>query len=261
MASPQVCDSGFSGREPAAAFIGHNAKMNAVAVHDLRYAWPGHPPVLDIPRLEIAAGEQVFLRGPSGSGKSTLLGLIGGVLVPQAGSVRLFGEDLGQLRASARDHFRADHLGFIFQWFNLVPYLTVLDNVLLPTLFSRLRRERAGADPAAEARRLLGALGLGEPGLLSRPVTALSIGQQQRVAAARALLGRPRLLIADEPTSSLDHDARTAFLDLLLQEATAAGAAVLFVSHDLTLAPRFGRSVALVDINRVGSPGVDGVPA
>ena len=246
------------------AFIGHNGDMHAVAVHNLRYAWPGHSPVLDIPSVEMAVGEQVFLRGPSGSGKSTLLGLIGGVLVPQAGSVSLFGQRLDRLGAAARDHFRADHLGFIFQWFNLVPYLSVMDNVLLPTLFSRVRRERAeaignahgGGGSSAEARRLLAALGLGDPQLLARPVTALSIGQQQRVAAARALLGRPRLVIADEPTSSLDHEARGAFLDLLLAEVASAGATLLFVSHDLTLASRFQRTLVLGDLNRIGQPGV-----
>lgn len=225
----------------------------AIALENVRYAWPGQPPVLAIPALEIAAGERVFLRGPSGSGKSTLLGLVGGVLVPASGAVRLFGERLDTLSAAARDHFRADHLGFIFQWFNLVPYLSVLDNVLLPTLFSRLRLERAGPDPAREARRLLAALGLGGADLLQRPVTALSIGQQQRVAAARALLGRPRLVIADEPTSALDHDARSVFLALLLQEASAAGATLLFVSHDTALAPLFNRTLALADLNQAAS--------
>jgi putative ABC transport system ATP-binding protein len=230
--------------------------MSAISVQDLRFAWPGHAPVLDIPSFEVAIGEHLFLRGPSGSGKSTLLGLVGGVLTPQHGHVSLFGQRLDLLSAAERDHFRADHLGFIFQWFNLVPYLSVMDNVLLPTLFSRHRREQAGATPATEAKRLLAALGLTDPALLSRAVTSLSIGQQQRVAAARALLGRPRLLIADEPTSSLDHDARTAFVDLLLQEATAAAATVLFVSHDLSLAPRFGRAVALAEINGTASAAV-----
>jgi putative ABC transport system ATP-binding protein len=211
--------------------------------------------VLDLPALDVAAGESVFLRGPSGSGKSTLLGLVGGVLVPQAGSITLFGQRLDTLPAAARDHWRADHLGFIFQWFNLVPYLSVLDNVLLPTLFSRSRKERVqgcSGGGEGEAKRLLVALGLGDPQLLARPVTALSIGQQQRVAAARALLGRPRLVIADEPTSALDHEARGAFLDLLLDEVKAADATLLFVSHDVSLAARFDRSLALADINRAG---------
>jgi putative ABC transport system ATP-binding protein len=135
-----------------------------------------------------------------------------------------------------------------------VPYLSVLDNVLLPTLFSTLRKQRAGANPANEAKRLLGALGLGNDKILQRPVTALSIGQQQRVAAARALLGRPRLIIADEPTSALDHDARSAFLELLLGEANAAEATLLFVSHDTALAPLFSRTLSLSDLNRAAAP-------
>lgn len=226
----------------------------AILLDHVEYAWAHQPPVLSLPRLEIAAGERVFLRGPSGSGKSTLLGLVGGVLLPGSGSVHLFGERLDTLGAAARDHFRADHLGFIFQWFNLVPYLSVLDNVLLPTLFSQRRKERAGPDPAAEARRLLAALGLAGAGILQRPVTALSIGQQQRVAAARALLGRPRLVVADEPTSALDHDARSAFLELLLREVAAAEATLLFVSHDTTLAPLFHRTLLLSEINRATPP-------
>lgn len=226
----------------------------AIALEKVQFAWPGQAPVLSIPSLQIAVGERVFLRGPSGSGKSTLLGLVGGVLLPATGSVQLFGERIDTLGAAARDHFRADHLGFIFQWFNLVPYLSVLDNVLLPTLFSRRRRERAGTDAPAEARRLLTALGLAGEEILRRPVTALSIGQQQRVAAARALLGRPRLVIADEPTSALDHEVRSAFLELLLREVAAAEATLLFVSHDVGLAPLFSRTLALADINHASNP-------
>lgn len=221
----------------------------AILLENVHYAWPGQPPLLSLPSLEIRAGERVFLRGPSGSGKSTLLGLVGGVLLPASGSVSVFGERLNTLGPAARDHFRADHLGFIFQWFNLVPYLSVLDNVLLPTLFSQVRKDKAGPDPTAEARRLLAALGLSGTGILERPVTALSIGQQQRVAAARALLGRPSLVIADEPTSALDHDARGAFLELLLREVAAAAATLLFVSHDTALAPLFHRTLSLPDLN------------
>lgn len=237
---------------------GHRARAaavtDAILLEDVSFAWPSPGgaarPVLDLPRFSVAPGERVFLRGPSGSGKSTLLGLIGGVLVPDRGTVTLFGQRLDSLSSAARDHFRADTLGFIFQMFNLVPYLPVVDNVLLPTHFSRARRERAGADPRAEAKRLLAALGLTDPALLARPVTALSIGQQQRVAAARALLGRPRLIIADEPTSALDHDAREAFLGLLMREAKAAETTLLFVSHDTTLGAMFDRSVSLSEVNR-----------
>ena len=138
--------------------------------------------------------------------------------------------------------------------FNLLPYLSVVDNVCLPCRFSGQRRQRAladGRDLAGEAGRLLTHLGLGDPDLLHRPVTQLSIGQQQRVAAARALIGRPQLVIADEPTSALDSDARMNFLELLMTECKAAGSAVVFVSHDRSLASLFDRQISLPDINRL----------
>lgn len=223
----------------------------AVELRDVEFAWPGKPLLLSIATLQVTAGETVFLRGPSGSGKSTLLGLLGGILVPRRGSVRVLGTELTALNSSARDLFRGEHIGFIFQMFNLIPYLTVRENVMLPLRFAAARSARlAGVAPAAEAERLLGALGLGAPELIDRPVTQLSIGQQQRVAAARALLGRPELIVADEPTSSLDHDAREAFLQLLLAECRSLGSTLIFVSHDTSLAPMFGRNVALPDLNR-----------
>jgi putative ABC transport system ATP-binding protein len=222
----------------------------AIELRDVEFAWGNDAPILAIRAFDVPARERVLIRGPSGSGKSTLLGLIGGVLQPATGSVRVLGQDLGQLRAWQRDAFRARHVGFIFQMFNLIPYLSVIDNVLLSTRFSVARRARAGDHAArAEAQRLLNALGLATSDIIERSVTQLSIGQQQRVAAARALIGRPDLLVADEPTSALDMDARLAFLDLLMQECTSAGTTLLFVSHDATLAPRFDRSVALQDIN------------
>jgi putative ABC transport system ATP-binding protein len=222
----------------------------AIELRDLAFGWSAGEPLLSIPRFSVARGERVLLHGPSGSGKSTLLGLIGGVVQPSSGSVRLLGEDLTLMRASGRDAFRAEHLGFIFQLFNLVPYLSVLENVLLPLRFSRRRRDRV-ADPRSEALRLLAALGLEEHGLIERRVTDLSVGQQQRVAAARALLGRAEILIADEPTSALDADARDSFLGLLVRECAAAGTSVLFVSHDRSLGTGFDRSVSLREANLV----------
>lgn len=223
--------------------------MSAILLDNLLYRWPGQPsPCLDIPNFAMTTGESVFLHGPSGSGKSTLLGILGGVALPERGSVSLLGQQVSTLGNRARDAFRADHIGFIFQQFNLLPWLTAIDNVLLPCTFSKRRRTRAEV-PEAEARRLLTQLDLAAS-LWQAPAATLSVGQQQRVAAARALIGRPEILIADEPTSALDAPRQQAFIDLLLKEAASVGAALLFVSHDARLAGHFGRCVALDDINR-----------
>ena len=224
--------------------------LAAIELDRLEYAWTGHRPLLSIAALRIERGERVILNGPSGSGKSTLLGLLSGILRPSAGSVRVIGTTLSTLSASQADRFRGDHIGYIFQNFNLLPYLTVVANVTLPLRFSALRRARlAGEAPDRAALRLLTALGLAEPELLGRPAHRLSVGQQQRVAAARALLGAPELLIADEPTSALDAAARADFLGLLMQECTRAGATLLLASHDRTLTGLFDRTIDLPRIN------------
>jgi len=235
----------------------HDAQMTAeptpaIQLQQLRYAWPQQPALLDIPTFVVQRGERVFLHGPSGSGKSTLLGLLGGVLQAESGSVSVLGQNFTALSAAQRDHYRAAHIGFIFQQFNLLPYLPVIDNVLLPLRFSGDRRLRVGRQDAAlvaEAQRLLSALGLSGSGLLQSSVTTLSHGQQQRVAAARALIGRPGLLIADEPTSALDADAREAFLQLLMNECRVAGTTLVFVSHDRALGALFDRQVSLQQLN------------
>ncbi|CAH1747083.1 Lipoprotein-releasing system ATP-binding protein LolD [Thauera humireducens] len=225
----------------------------AVGVAAMRYRWPGAADdCLSIEQFEIEAGERVFLRGPSGSGKTTLLSLVGGVILPQAGTVSIAGQPLAQLSAGARDRFRADHVGFVFQLFNLLPYLSARDNILLACRFSAARRARLaarGTSADAEAERLASRLELGA--VLHRPAAELSVGQQQRVAAARALIGQPGLIVADEPTSALDADRQQAFIDLLLDECAEVGAALLFVSHDLRLAHHFDRVVDLVQLNRV----------
>jgi len=231
-----------------------------LALRDVQYRWrPDAPLALHIERLDIAQGERLFIRGPSGSGKTTLLGLMGGVLSPGSGQIHLAGTDLAALTAAARDRLRADMIGFVFQMFNLIPYLSVLDNVLLPCRFSRRRQERASAaqEPATEARRLLARLGLHEQGLPGRDVAELSVGQQQRVAVARALIGRPGIVIADEPTSALDADNRDEFLDLLQEECAASAAALLFVSHDTSLARHFDRSLDMRTLNRALDNGDD----
>ena len=225
----------------------------AIDARELTFAWPGKARLIDIERFTLHRAERVFLRGPSGSGKSTLLSLLGGVLQPSGGEIHLLGKAINEMSAGERDRFRGEQIGFIFQMFNLIPYLDVVENVMLPGRFSKLREQRIIGEPVAEAKRLLAAIGLNDPALLSRPVTELSIGQQQRVAAARALYVKPGLIIADEPTSSLDQDARENFLTLLRDECRAQGASLLFVSHDTQLGARFDRVVALKDINRAAT--------
>jgi putative ABC transport system ATP-binding protein len=222
----------------------------AIDIAGVEFGWGRGRPLLRIEGVRVARGERVLLRGPSGSGKSTLLALIGGVLSPQAGTVSVLGKDVARMSAAERDRFRGDHIGFIFQMFNLIPYLTVLENVELPAQFAQGRRKRIQGELRDEALRLLHALGLDEADLLTRRVTELSIGQQQRVAAARALLGSPELIVADEPTAALDTDTRDGFLKLLMSECARCGSAVLVVSHDPALAPLFDRTVAMADINR-----------
>ncbi|HAL48527.1 MAG TPA: methionine ABC transporter ATP-binding protein [Dehalococcoidia bacterium] len=229
----------------------------AIRLSNVRYRWPSSPhPVIDIPSFEVARGERVFVRGPSGSGKTTLLNLLGGVAVPEAGTVTVLDTDIASLGGARRDAFRADHIGFIFQMFNLVPYLSIIENVVLPCRFSPLRQQRLaerGASLEDEARRLLEHMELAPDAHDGRGVAELSVGQQQRVAVARSLIGAPDIVIADEPTSALDADARRLFLDLLFREVEDARATLLFVSHDARLAQAFDRSLALADINRVAT--------
>ena len=223
-----------------------------IRIDKLRFAWPGDAAdCLAIEHLHVPAASTVFLHGPSGSGKSTLLGLLAGVLLPREGSVQLLGAAWGAMPASRRDARRADHVGYIFQQFNLLPYLNALDNVLLPCRFSALRKTRAemqGTSVREAAQSLLQRMGLA-PATWHRPAGALSVGQQQRVAAARALIGTPEVVIADEPTSALDTELRDAFMALLLGECRAAGSALVFVSHDRQLARRFDVQLSLTELN------------
>ncbi len=222
---------------------------NAVTLSDLTFHWPNSSQAtLVIKQLSIQPQEHVFIKGPSGCGKSTLLSLLTGIQSPTQGKVTILNTDLSSLNARARDQFRADHIGYIFQQFNLLPYLNVIDNVLLPLQFSKKRRQATGQNAKQKAHSLLSQLGLPK-NLFSQSVTALSIGQQQRVAAARALIGDPDLIIADEPTSALDHDNRHAFIELLLSQANRVGSTVLFVSHDPTLEGQFSTSLDLTSIN------------
>ncbi|MDT3557004.1 ATP-binding cassette domain-containing protein [Stenotrophomonas maltophilia group sp. msm1] len=222
-----------------------------ISLEDVQFGY-GTRLVLDIPRLWVEQGSSVLLRGISGGGKSTLLGLLAGVLLPGKGRVEVAGHALQDVGAAARDRFRADQLGVIFQQFNLLPFLTVRDNIALGLRFSRLRSARISGPLDAEIARLLQALQL-NPELMQRRAGTLSVGQQQRVAAARALIGRPTLLLADEPTSALDREAATAFLQLMSAQCQAAGTTVLVVSHDDSLQPLFDRTISLSEINQAGA--------
>ncbi len=226
----------------------------AIQMENVRFAWRrGGLDIVDIERFAVERGERLFIAGPSGSGKSTLLSLLGGVVTPREGLLQVLGTDLRQMPGWRRDRFRADHVGFVFQMFNLVPYLSVIDNVLLPCRFSRRRRKIAESRSStvdADAMRLLDELEIDSLELLSRPVVDLSIGQQQRVAVARALIGSPEIVIADEPTSALDEGTRERFLELLFAECTVLETTLLFVSHDTRIGELFDRRVSIQEFNR-----------
>jgi putative ABC transport system ATP-binding protein len=234
--------------------LGPTAAPDIAVMSGVRFAWPSRDSFrLGVDDFKLSEGERLLLIGPSGSGKSTFLSLLAGIITPQEGSIRVLGTDLARLGGAARDRFRGEHFGIIFQMFNLLPYGSILDNVLLPLSFSAERRRRATAKGSAEAEaaRLLHKLGI-EPALMFKASAAsLSVGQQQRVAAARALIGSPPIVIADEPTSSLDSNRRMAFLDLLFSIVGEAGGTLVMVSHDEALAPRFGRVVRLESIARI----------
>lgn len=218
--------------------------MQVIELEKLKFRWPKQPSdTVSIAELSIQRGEHLFIRGASGSGKTTLLNLLAGILTPTHGTLQVLGQNLPLMPQAARDRFRADHMGIIFQQFNLLPYLSVMDNVQLPCRFSKQRHQQAG-DLKQTAFRLLEQLGL-KPELNQRPITELSVGQQQRVAVARALIGRPELIIADEPTSALDTDTRDNFLQLLFTEANSQGSTIIFVSHDPYLAKHFAQTLDL----------------
>jgi len=228
-----------------------------IELESVKFVWPGaNTPVLDLDELTVYRGERVFLRGASGSGKTTLLNIVAAVLQASSGTTVVNGIDVGALPNHKRDRFRADTIGYIFQQFNLLPFLSVSDNVSLPCRFSAPRKRRAlalGGSIDSECQRLLEAMQLSSEAMTKTCVTQLSVGQQQRVAVARALIGSPPLIIADEPTSALDNDTRGAFINLLFAEACKAGSTVLFVSHDESLAGHFDRTIELSSINKASA--------
>jgi putative ABC transport system ATP-binding protein len=225
------------------------ATKPVVHIEDLVHAWRNEQPLFRLPSLTLHTGESLFIHGPSGCGKSTLLSMLCGVLTAKHGAVCVMGQDWQKLPLARRDAWRADHIGYIFQQFNLLPYLNPLENVMLPCRFSFKRRH--GSDvfggPRAQAEALLQRMQL-PASSWQRPVHQLSVGQQQRVAAARALMGQPSLVLADEPTSALDETTKNAFLDTFMDASKASGCTVVFVSHDMRLASHFQRSQAWGDL-------------
>lgn len=221
-----------------------------IEIQDLQFTYEGQKtPTLVIPEFSVQKGEELFLYGPSGTGKTTLLECLAGVLRPSRGSLKILGQDLSLMSDADRDAFRAEHMGYVFQSFNLIPYLTVHENIELPLHLSAARRARLGSvDTEMVIRALCGNLGIGD--LLDKKVTEISVGQQQRVAVARALLGKPDLLLADEPTSALDADHREKFLNLLFELSELYGTTVVFVSHDRSIEKLFSRTLSLQTINR-----------
>lgn len=214
------------------------------SVHNLLFHYGSEEtPVLNIPQWSVQASERVFLHGPSGAGKSTLLNLLAGILLPNQGDIEILGEKINAMSGSRRDKWRASHIGVVFQQFNLIPYQSAVNNI-------RLAAEFAGkaATATERAHKLLDALGI-ESQQFTQPSGRLSIGQQQRVAIARAMINQPELLIVDEPTSALDSKNRDAFMSLLLDQVEQQQTALIFVSHDLTLASEFARTESLTDIN------------
>ncbi len=228
--------------------------QQAIDLTDVTFAWPGSSFGLSIDRFQVRAGETVLLLGSSGTGKSTLLSLIGGIALPASGRVDVCGADMTSMRGPQRDRHRAENIGVIFQMFNLLPYLTGLDNILLPLRFAPTRKGKC-SDPKSEALRLAESLGLSHDMLTRQPASQLSVGQQQRVAVARALIGAPPVILADEPTSALDETARDDFLRLSFQQLNAMGSTMIMVSHDVRLAPHFDRVLQLSDIARMEQAG------
>lgn len=220
-------------------------------ISNLMFAYPDQPelPVIDIEYWAVNHGESIFIHGPSGSGKSTLLNLLGGMLLPQKGSVSVAGHRLDAMSDSKRNQFRANHIGFVFQQFNLIPYLTPLENIELAQRFGKAKSSNQSLN---EAQNLLTNLSL-KPDVWHQASGKLSVGEQQRVAIARALINKPSLLIADEPTSSLDEQNKQGFISLLTSIAAQQNLTLIFVSHDQSLAQYFDRVEVFDALNKAGN--------
>ena len=218
-----------------------------IKIDSLRFYWSKKSNFkIFVPNLEIKKGEKVLLLGESGSGKTTLLSLMCGFLNPLSGNISINGNTINQLSSKTRDEYRADNIGIIFQQFNLLPYANVVDNVLLPLYFSKVRSSNV-SNKKEKVIELFKQLRLPDD-IAQFRASSLSMGQQQRVAVARALIGNPSLIIADEPTSSLDADAQKIFLNLMFEQISENNSTLLMVSHDKSLSNQFDR---LIDINEI----------
>ena len=219
-----------------------------VELKDVVFSYPETPDkcVLNIQSWTISSGQRVFVHGPSGGGKSTLLNVLSGIIRPVTGEVTMLSQRLDQMTNRQLDRFRANHIGYIFQQFNLIPYLNAVDNIRLANQFSNTIPQ---AELHANIIDLLTTFGLDETDR-DKPTEKLSIGQQQRIAIARALINKPEILIADEPTSSLDKANRDVFMSELHAMVSETNTTLLFVSHDLSLSNSFDRVDSLADINR-----------
>ena len=225
-----------------------------IELKHVSFAYPKAPAhvVLNIPHWCVEAGQHLFLYGPSGCGKSTLLQVIGGLLSVQSGQVNVLDQPLHLMRKRQRDALRVERMGFVFQQFNLIPYLDAQRNVALAAYFSRRHGDRREVHD--NIQQLLKRLNINSH-LWRQPVGNLSIGQQQRVAIARALINRPELMIADEPTSALDEANTDAFMELFMELAAEYQSTVIMVSHDRQLARYFPQQRLLSSINQVQQQG------
>jgi putative ABC transport system ATP-binding protein len=217
-----------------------------ISVRGLRFSYPGGEFELNVPDLQVEPGEKLAVIGPSGSGKTTLLFLMAGIRLPQTGTVITDGVEVSNLDDAARRDFRIRRIGMVFQEFELLEYLTVLDNILLPyRINGSLELTTEVRD---RARDLAARVGLGDK--TTRLSTRLSHGEKQRVAVCRALVAEPTLLLADEPTGNLDPSNTQRVLDILLDAADATGATLVTVTHDHDLLPKFDRHVDVMEMLR-----------
>lgn len=226
-----------------------------IDLRNVRFAYPRptrqkspNPTVLDIKHWQLQKHEHTFLHGPSGAGKSTLLNIISGVLSGYQGEVKVLNKSLSALSSRQKDRFRAKRIGYVFQQFNLIPFLNAVENIQLARKFADSHKNTSEST-LSRIKDLLSSLNIDTTDW-HRPVSQLSIGQQQRVAIARALINQPELLIADEPTSSLDTANRDRFMSVLMEQVSQSDTTLCFVSHDTSLASHFERVESITDINQ-----------